>query len=132
MAPELLLRRELAQLLHDWGLAIWAPSGQLPERGVKVQRPMPTTRSEFTFLTSQPTTSDGRAGALYRVQFLTVRTGEVESWAAALHARLDQAEYTPNTHGISWAWESSRLYFDTDTQGRESVACNYSFRGRRP
>lgn len=93
---------------------------------------MPTTIAEFTYLTSPPTATDGRADALYRVQFYTRRLGEVESWASALQARLDHTEYTPNILGISWAQETSRLYFDADTQGREAVACNYSFRGRRP
>lgn len=133
-APELILRRTLAGLLHTWGLAVYAPTGQIPENGVKLDRPLPTTVNAVTLLTSPPTTSDGRADVLYRVQFYTRRTGgliPIENWAAELRDRLDQTEYTPNVLGISWAWETSRLYFDPDTQGRAAVACTYAFRGRR-
>lgn len=135
-APELLLRKALATLLHGWGLAVYAPTGQIPENGIKLDRPMPTTVNAFTMLTSPPTTPDGRADVIYRVQFYTRRAGTglnpVEAWAADLHARLDQVEYLPNVLGISFAWETSRLYFDPDTQQRSAVAVNYAFRGRRP
>lgn len=135
-APELILRRSLATLLGAWGLAVYAPAGQIPEKGIDLKGVMPTTVDEFTMLTSPPTTPDGgRADVLYRVQFFTRRAGSlltVEEWAADLHARLDQKEYVPQVLGISWAWETSRLYFDPDTQGRAAVACNYAFRGRRP
>lgn len=132
-APELILRRALAQLLDDWGLAVYTPTGALPERGVKTRPPMPTTLDEFTLLTSPPTTADGgRGNVLYRVQFFTYRHGDAEQWGSDLFARLDQTEYLPGVLGISWAWETSRLHFDPDTQGRAAVACNYAFRGRRP
>lgn len=135
-APELMLRRTLAGLLHGWDLAVYAPAGPIPENGIKLDRPMPTTVNGFTMLTSPPTSADGGpADVLYRVQFYTRRTGgqiPVENWAADLHARLDQKEYLPQVLGIAWAWETSRLYFDPDTQGRSAVACNYAFRGRRP
>lgn len=131
-APELILRRALAQLLDEWDLATYAPAGQLPERGVKIKQPMPTTVKEFTLLSSPPTTADGRADVIYRVQFFTYRLGDVEQWATDLWSRLDQHEYLPQVLGIAWAWEASRLYFDPDTQGRSAVACNYAFRGRRP
>jgi hypothetical protein len=132
-APELILRRTLAELLNGWSLAVYQPGGQIPDRGVKVTQPVPTTVKEFTFLTSPPTTSDGgRADVLYRVQFFTCRLGDVEAWASELFSRLDHREYTPSILGISLAWETSRLYFDADTQGRAAVACNYAFRGRRP
>lgn len=135
-APELTLRRTLAQLLDDWELAVYAPAGQIPEKGVEFKGVMPTTVDDVTVLTSPPTTADGGpANVLYRVQFYTRRAGSplvVEKWATDLFARLDQKEYLPQVLGISWAWEYSRLYFDPDTQGRAAVACNYAFRGRRP
>jgi len=135
-APELILRRSLATLLHSWSLAVYAPTGALPENGIKLDKPMPTTVNGFTLLTSPPTSSDGGpADVIYRVQFYTRRTGGlivVEKWAADLRALLDQKEYLPQVLGISWAWEYSRQYFDADTQGRSAVACNYAFRGRRP
>lgn len=135
-APELTLRRTLAGLLQSWNLAVYQPTGALPENGVKLDRPMPTLVNAFTMLTSPPTVADGgRGDVLYRVQFYTRRPGAqipVENWAADLHARLDQKEYLPQILGISWAWETSRLYFDPDTQGRSAVACTYAFRGRRP
>lgn len=141
-APEKILRRTLATLLHDWDLAHYAPTGDLAENGVKLDKPMPTLVNGFTLLTSPPTTADGgRADVLYRVQFYTRRPNTenqldspslVETWAADLHARLDQKEYLPQVLGISWAWETSRLYFDPDSQGRAAVACTYAFRGRRP
>lgn len=135
-APELVLRRALATLLNSWDLAVYAPSGQLPEKGIDLKGVMPTTVDEFTMLTSPPTTADGgRANALYRVQFFTRRTGSpltAENWANELRERLDQKEYLPQVLGISWTWETSRQYFDPDTQGRAAVAVTYAFRGRRP
>ena len=133
-APELVLRRELAGLLHGWELASYVPSGTIPERGVKLDGIMPTTLDEFTLLTSLPTTFEGRANADYRVQFYTRRLGSfitVEQWHSELTRRLNQAEYTPSILGISFARETSSLYFEPDTQKRSAVAATYSFRGRR-
>jgi hypothetical protein len=133
-APELVLRRSLATLLNTWTLAVYAPTGALPARGVKLDGVMPTTVDDFTMLSSPPTTFEGRANALYRVQFYTRRKGTpltVEQWANDLNGHLDHKEYRPAVLGISWAAETSRLYFDPDSQGRSAVAVNYTFRGRR-
>lgn len=132
-APELVLRRALAAILHTNSLAVYAPTGALPAKGVKLDGVMPTI-DEFTLLSSPPTTFEGRANALYRVQFYTRRLGSpllVEKWADDLHKLLDGKEYLPNILGISWAQELNRLYFDADTQGRVAVAATYTFRGRR-
>jgi len=136
-APEMQLREALAQLLADWDLATWItdPVAVLPERSVKVDGDMPTSIDEFTYLGSPPTTSaGGRANALYRVQFYTRRLGGlgvVEEWAHDLSTHLNEKEYLPNILGISWAWETSRTYFDADTQRRSAVSVVYAFRGRR-
>lgn len=133
-APELTLRRALATLLHANALAVYAPTGALPPRGVKLDGEFPTV-DEFTALASPPTTPDGFSdNVVYRVQFYTRRKGSpivVENWASDLEQLLNRKEYTPNILGISWAWEMSRTYFEKDTQGRVAVAATYGFRGRR-
>ena len=133
-APELLLRRSLAQLLHTNSLAVYTPSGALQPSGVKLDGEFPTI-NEFTSIASPPTTADGfRDDVVYRAQFYTRRLGSpivVESWAGDLERLLNRTEYTPNILGISWAWEMSRAYFEKDTQGRVAVAATYGFRGRR-
>lgn len=133
-SPEIILNRALAQLLHDNNLAVYQPSGALPERGIRLDGVMPTTRAEFTLLTPLRPIPDGRADMTYRTQIYTRRTGSpltARTWAADLRAVLDQQEYTPTVLGISWAWEFSSIDFDPDSQGRAAVACTYHFRGRR-
>jgi hypothetical protein len=134
-APERILRRTLAGTLHAADLAVYQPTGEVPERGIRLDGIMPTEIDEFTMITSQRTIRDGRADATYRVQFYTRRLGSptvVEDWANDLAALLDHKEYFPNVLGISWTEETSRVTFDPDTQSRPAVAATYSFRGRRP
>jgi hypothetical protein len=132
-APELILRRTLAQLLHTNALAVYAPTGALPALGVKLDGEFPTV-DEFTSISSPPTTADGFSdNVVYRAQFFTRRIGSpivVEKWANDLKGILNRKEYTPSILGISWAWEMSRTYFEKDTQGRVGVAVTYGFRGR--
>lgn len=133
-APEIILNRALAQLLHDHTLAVYAPTGAIPAKGIRLDGVMPTI-DEFTLLTPLRPIPDGRADMTYRTQLYTRRKGSpliTRQWAADLRAVLDQTEYTPNTLGISWAWEFSAVDFDPDTQGRSAVAATYYFRGRRP
>ncbi len=133
-APELILRRALAQLLHANSLAVYAPTGALPALGVKLDGEFPTAIDEFTSISSPPTTADGFSdNVVYRAQFFTRRKGSptvVEKWANDLKGLLHRKEYMPNILGISWAWEMSRTYFEKDTQGRVAVAVTYGFRGR--
>lgn len=134
-APEVVLNRALAQILHDAELAIYVPDGPIVERGIRLDGVMPTTVNEFTLLTPLPPVADGRADVVYRSQIFTRRIGSpntARSWAASLRAVLDQKAYTPRVLGISWAWEFSALDFDRDTQGRVDTAATYYFRGRRP
>ncbi|MDR6867683.1 hypothetical protein J2Y69_002287 [Microbacterium resistens] len=134
-APEIVLNRALAQLLHDADLAVYTPSDVIVERGIRLDGVMPTKVSEFTLLTPLRPVPDGQADIIYRTQIYTTRKGSplmIRSWAADLRAVLDQTEYTPNVLGISWAWEFSGIDFDRDTQGRVATACTYHFRGRRP
>lgn len=134
-APEIVLNRALAQLLHDSGLAVYQPTGAVPERGIRLDGVMPTTLKEFTLLTPLRPIPDGRAGMTYRSQIYTSRVGSpntIRNWAAELRDLLDQQEYRPNVLGISWSWEFSALDFDRDTQGRVATAATYYFRGRRP
>jgi len=134
-APEIILNRALAQLLHDHDLAVYAKTGAIPARGIRLDGVMPTTVDEFTLLTPLRPVPDGRADMTYRTQIYTRRLGSplvARTWAADLRAILDQTEYTPAVLGISWAWEFSALDFDPDSQGRSAVAATYYFKGRRP
>lgn len=134
-APEIILNRALAQLLHDNDLAVYAPTAALPELGIRIDGTMPTTRNEWTLLSPLRPIPDGRADMTYRTQIYTRRNGPVSvarQWAADLRALLDQTEYTPQVLGISWTWEFSALDFEPDSQGRSAVAATYYFRGRRP
>jgi len=134
-APEIVLNRALAQLLHDNGLAVYRPTGPIPERGIRLDGVMPTTVNEFTLLTPLRPVPDGRADIVYRTQVYTRRIGSLltaRTWGADLRALLDQKAYVPAVLGISWAFEFSALDFEPDTQGRAAVACTYHFRGRRP
>ena len=134
-APETILNRALAQLLDDHELATYDAEGAITERGIRVDGVMPTTVNEFTLITPLRPIPDGRADLIYRAQIYTRRAGTLltaRTWAAGLRAVLDQAEYTPNVLGISFATEFSVLDFEPDTQGRAAVACTYHFRGRRP
>ena len=133
-APEITLNRALAVLLQSEGLAVYQPTGAIPAKGIRLDGVMPTI-DEFTLLTPLRPIPDGRADMTYRTQIYTRRKGSplvARQWAADLRAVLDQTEYTPNTLGISWAWEFSAVDFDPDTQGRSAVAATYYFRGRRP
>lgn len=133
-APEIILNRALAQLLHTASLAVYTPTGPIPDRGIRLDGVMPTI-PQFTLLTPLRPIPDGRADMLYRTQVYTRRIGSpnvTRQWAADLRALLDQQEHTPLVLGISWAWEESALDFDPDSQGRSAVACTYYFRGRRP
>lgn len=133
-APEIILNRALAQLLHDHGLAIYQPIGAAPERGIRLDGVMPTLLKEFTLLTPLRPIPDGQADMTYRTQIYTTRLGSpltIRSWAAELRDILDQKEYTPNVLGISWSSEFSAIDFDRDTQGRVATAATYTFRGRR-
>ena len=133
-APEIILNRAIAQLLHDHALAVYAPTGAIPAKGIRLDGVMPTI-DEFTLLTPLRPVPDGRADMVFRTQVYTRRKGSplvTRQWAADLRGALDQTEYTPNVLGISWAWEFSAVDFDPDTQGRSAVAATYYFRGRRP
>lgn len=134
-APEIILSRALAQLLHDNGLAMYDPVGVIREKGIRTDGVMPTTVTEFTVITPLRPIPDVRADIVYRSQIYTIRKGSpltIRTWAADLRAVLDQTEYTPNVLGISWAYEFSGIDFDRDTQGRVATAATYHFRGRRP
>jgi hypothetical protein len=134
-APEIILNRAVAQVLHDNELAVYAPSGPLPARGIRLDGVMPTSVDEFTLLTPLRPVPEGRADMVYRTQVYTRRFGSpnvTRQWAADLRAVLDQREYTPAVLGIGFAWEFSALDFDPDSQGRSAVAATYYFRGRRP
>jgi hypothetical protein len=133
-APEVILNRAIAQLLHDRGLAVYATTGVIPPRGIRLDGVMPLI-DEFTLLTPLRPIPDGRADMTYRTQIYTRRKGSIltaRSWAADLRAVLDQREYTPAVLGISWAREFSGDDYEPDTQGRSAAVATYYFRGRRP
>lgn len=134
-APEVALNRALAERLHAMQLAVWAPTGKLPERGIRIDGVMPTSVEEFTLLTPLRPIPEGRADMVYRSQIYTRRKGslnDVRAWAADLRSHLDQREYPLPILGISFAFEFSALDFEPDTQGRSAVAATYHFLGRRP
>ncbi len=132
-APEIILNRALAQLLHDSSLAIYQPTGAIPEKGIRLDGIMPTTVEEFTLLTPLRPIPDGYADVTYRTQIYTRRKGSlltIRQWASDLRSLLHHKEYTPNVLGISFAEEFSALDFEPDTQGRSATAATYHFRGR--
>lgn len=134
-APEIVLNRAIAQLLHDHDLAVYQTVGAIPERGIRLDGVMPTTVNEFTLLTPLRPIPDGRANLIYRTQVFTRRKGSVlipRAWASQLRGVLDQTEYTPNVLGISWTWEFSGDDYEPDSQGRSAAVATYYFRGRRP
>lgn len=134
-SPEKLLNRALAQLLDGWGLAAYQPTGNIPERGIRLDGIMPTSVEEFTLLTPLRPIPEGRADMVYRTQIYTRRTGTIltaRDWAAELRSRLDHQAYLPRILGISWAWEFSALDEEPDKQGRTASISTYYFRGRRP
>lgn len=132
-APELILRRTLAQMLDDAALAVYAPTGPIPDRGIRLDGIMPTI-DNFTMLTSLSSVDEGRANRIHRVQLFTRRKGGrnlVEQWGSDARDLLHEKEYTPNVLGISWAWLFSSEIFDPDSAGRSSIASTFYFRGRR-
>ena len=136
-APEIVLNRALAQLLHDHELAVngTKTDGTLLERGIRIDGVMPTSVNEFTLLTPLRPVPDGRANLIYRTQVYTRRKGSVlvaRAWASQLRAVLDQKESTPRVLGISWSWEFSGDDIEPDSQGRSAAVATYYFRGRRP
>jgi hypothetical protein len=134
-APEIVLNRAIAVLLQSEGLAVYAPTGPIPNKGIRLDGVMPTTVNEFTLLTPLRPVPDGRSDMEYRTQIYTRRVGSLlvaRQWASDLRELLDQQEYPLNVLGISWAYEFSATDFEPDSQGRSAVACTYYFRGRRP
>lgn len=132
--PELELRIAVAQLLHEWELAVYQATGALPEGGINLDGTLLPKPDSYTVLTSPKTIYQGRADAMYRVQIFHREVGtrnDVEAWSGKLFRRLDHREYLPNILGIGLAEETSRAYFDPDTQMRSSVASTYAFHGRR-
>jgi len=136
-APELVLREQLALLLHEWDLAKYTGrSAPLVEQNATIDGSWPTTIQEFTAIASPATAPvpGSRATVLYRAQFHTRRAGSliaVENWANDLRVHLDQKEYLPNILGIGLAWETSRAYFPAETARHSAVSVTYAFRGRR-
>lgn len=133
-APEIILNRAVAQMLHDHDLAVYRPTGAIVERGIRLDGVMPTTVKEFTLLTPLRPIPDGRADVTYRLQAFTRRKGTiatVRSWSADLRAILDQQAYTPAVLGISWASEFSATDFPPNSEGYADTVATYAFRGRR-
>lgn len=133
-APEMILNRALAQLLHDHDLAVYDPAVAIVERGVRTDGVMPTTVKEFTLLTPLRPIPDGRADMTYRAQIFTRRKGNiatVRAWSSELRLILDQKAYTPPALGISWAAENSAADFPPNGQGYADTVATYLFRGRR-
>lgn len=133
-APEIVVNRALAQLLHDHELALYAPTGALPNRGIRLDGVLPTSIDDCTVLTPLRPLPDGRADITYRTQVYTRRKGSIliaRKWMADLRTLLDQKEYALTVLGISWAYEFSGNDFEPDTQGRAAAVATYYFRGRR-
>jgi len=132
-APEMVLNRALAQLLHDHDLAVY-DLADVVERGIRLDGRMPTTVKQFTLLTPLRPISEGRADVTYRTQVFTRRKGTiatVRTWSAGLRAVLDQKAYTPQVLGISWATEFSATDFGPNSDGYSDTVATYAFRGRR-
>lgn len=136
-SPELILKRALAQYLHDHGAGVYRPdgSGYLPgERAIRTDGVLPATNDNCIALRSFHPAAEGRANMIWRVQALTRVKGsliQAGNAAAVVSALIDQRENVPPGLHISFAWSFSRLEIDPDSNGRAAVAETFYFRGRR-
>ena len=141
-APETLLAENIAGIIAGALLGTYRPEGSYgrTEHGIFIDQETPVLLDRYTMISPLNTTSEGRAGRLYRVQLAhrLTRAGDmpaVDVARAHLHAvaqLFDHRSYTPSILGISWAEEYSRTVFDPDTQDRVTATQSIWFRGRRP
>lgn len=136
-SPELILKRALAQYLHDEEAGIYRPTTPYlaSERGILTSGPtLPTTIDNCIVLTSLQPIAEGRADMIWRIQAYTrVKGSNVAAGNAAafVSSLIDQKEDVPPGLHIAWAWSFSRLEFAPDSNGRSAVAETFYFRGRR-
>jgi hypothetical protein len=138
IAPEVILRRTLAQYIHDQGVAVYKPSAPYvkDERGIYVTGDMPTVAGtdNALVLRSLQTIADGRANMLYRVQIEYRVKGNgiaAENLGAGLDLILDQQEGVPPGLHIARCELTSFLPLSADSAGRTGGFRTYTFMGRR-
>lgn len=133
----LILRRALAQDLHEQGIGIYKPAGDYlaTERGIYTNGPaLPTTGDDCIVLTSLPSIPDGRADITHRIQIFGRVAGNAiaaENLEQLVWERYDHTENLPAGFNISWTHRFSMLMFEADSSGRSAFAATYHLRGRR-
>jgi hypothetical protein len=138
IAPEVTLRRTLAQYIHDQGMGVYKPAAPYvdTERGIYVTGNMPTVpgADNALVLRSLQSIADGRANKLYRVQIESRVKGnaiDAENLAGGLELILDQQEGVPPGLHISRCFLFSKLPISADSSGRPGTFQTFHFMGRR-
>lgn len=136
-SQELLLKRGLAQYLHDLSIGVYKPVGSYgaSERGILTNGPdLPTTLDNCIVLTSRRPIPDGKANLIFPIDTLSRVKGNriaAGNLAGLLFDTLDSKENVPPGLHISWCEEISRLDYSADANGRSSTIQTFYFRGRR-
>jgi hypothetical protein len=140
-APETQLAENIAGIIGGALLGTYRPEGAYgrDEHGIFIDQTTPVLIDRYTLITPLATTSEGRAGRLFRVQLAHRLTAAddipaidvARAHAEAVAGLFDHRPTTPAILGISWAEEYSRTVFDPDTQDRVTVTQSIWFRGRR-
>ncbi|TFC59408.1 MULTISPECIES: hypothetical protein [unclassified Cryobacterium] len=138
IAPEVTLRRTLAQYIHDQDMGVYKPSAPYVagERGIYTTGDMPVAAGSDNALVlrSLQSIADGRANMLYRVQIEYRIKGNgiaAENLGAGLDLILDQQEGVPPGLHISRCELFSFLPISADASGRTGGFKTYHFTGRR-
>lgn len=136
---ELLLKRGIAQLLHDLALGVYKPVGVYlsSERGIFTGGNLSTTVPDLIMISAAPfARTEGRASGFTSVQFLIRMTGETtvaENLAGQIRDLFEgRTHMRLNGLGITQVTFQSALPVSKNTQGRGSCFLNLNFYGRRP
>ena len=139
VAPEVVLRREMARYLNDIGLAKFRETGAYQPKEIGMYThggALPTGKGNDNALMLRSLSSipSGRADMLYRIQFEVRLLGtliEVENFAAGLADAIDQKGNVPPGQFIAWCSLFSQLPISPDASGRAGMFATYHFLGRR-
>lgn len=136
-SPELILKRALAQFLHDNGAGVYKAAGSYvaTERGIFTNGPtLPTTLDNCIVLATRKPIADGRANLIFPVDVYGRVKGNnlaANNLAGLLFGLLDHKSNVPPGLDISWCHEFSRLDISADSSGRSAFSSTYYLRGRR-
>ncbi|WP_213816182.1 hypothetical protein [Glaciihabitans sp. dw_435] len=139
IAPEVTLRRGLAQYLADHDVAVYRPVGAYTagERGIyTLGAGMPTVAGSDNALVlrSLQTVATDRADMLYRVQIESRIKGspiDAENLAAFIASVMDQKQDVPPGLHIAWCSLFSQLAISADSSGRCGTFQTFHLMGRR-